>query len=445
MAHPEKKRITRIRKKTVFKRLAVIMVRMGIIFFLLLFLAISLLYLPPLQNWITGKVEQLLTEKLSTKVEVGAIHLNFVAQMVVRNLYVEDQQQDTLWSSESIHLRIPVYPLFKKQLLLHNVALRGIKGKYVIYNTQSDSTNLDFILRTFDNNEEKSDGDSGWQVDAAAISLNDVDLLYDDQRNASQLRIRLGSLEIDSEQSDLLDLNFHLSSVHLQNTALSIKSIPGTNILDTNKFETDMPTEGMGLLAKIDQVVLENCTMHYTGPTEAENTSLLLGKVKLEDFVFDGEKYRVQSEAFSITDSRLAVATLSSEQDTTEIIEPLSLDFGWNVELHALKLKNNSFLFHQKSLSDSHIEPDFALEVSKIDLAAANLSVSNDTLRANIEQLAFYENKGMKLQECQADLLLCDKKLDIQDLKMKTPYSEISASFAAQNSPLFSFSQALLD
>ncbi len=439
-----KKKITPVHKKTAFRRLGTLILWAGMIFFLLVALLIALLYVPPVQNWITGKAEQFLVQKLNTKVAVGAIHLNFAGQVEISDLYVEDQQQDTLLRGESVAVRISIFPLFRQQVILSDISLQGIKSKYVILDEEAGATNIDFIINAFSGSPPDSDSsESAWKVMGQNISLQDIDFLYDDRKNASQIHLRLNKLEIEGEQSELIALNFHLQKVHLQNASLFIKS-GNTNESSANSAtKVDTTGAGNGLFASVNHLTLENCNLHYEGTSEAETTDLHVGTVALTNLELDTEKSSVQSEAFSIADSQLAIATLSAEQDTTEsTTAPVSLDFGWDVDLPTLSLHNNRFSLHQTP-SDTLGTP-FMIEVDNINLEATDLSARQDSLRLNVAQFAFYEKeKDINLQTFESALFLCNDKVEVQNLLLKTPHSQLAGDFMMQHPSLFSFSYPL--
>src|SRR5688500_15136944 len=73
------------------------------IFFIFIFL---LLLTPPVQSFLTVKVENFLEEKLQTKVEIGRISITLPNKLSLQNVYLEDQSKDTLLSGGEIKARI---------------------------------------------------------------------------------------------------------------------------------------------------------------------------------------------------------------------------------------------------------------------------------------------------------------------------------------------------
>jgi hypothetical protein len=73
-----------------------------ILLFVALFFAIRL---PSVQTWITQRAAAYLSGELGTRVEVGRVEIDLWARLVIKDLYVEDQHQDTLAYINSIAVR----------------------------------------------------------------------------------------------------------------------------------------------------------------------------------------------------------------------------------------------------------------------------------------------------------------------------------------------------
>lgn len=419
-------------------------IRLGLGFVVLLFLTIALLYLPPVQSWITRKAESYLTNKLATRVEVGGLHLNFASRLVISDLYVEDQQQDTLWYSKSISLNVPVYPLLQKQLLLKEVVLIGGKANYVQFNQKSDSTNLDFILQALSGSSptQGQSNNDGWIVDAETVFLSDVDFWYDNRRSRRQFMAHLGSLAAESKNSNFANLTFHWREIHLKNSSVSIKGgVSATEKEPTDKVEVGSPAEQKKVLAQIDLITLENCNLLRVDSEDVEVTSLQLNQVKAEELVFNDEKKLFQSNVFYLADSRLVVTALPSQQDTTNVAHPYDLNSGWNVDLREVNLDNNYIVYH--SLPGDTSTLPFTLDISNFHLAVPQVLARQDTIQMTIEQLAFKDQQGLDLQAGQASIFLSNEKLEVSDLTLRTPFSNISAELAVHNPTRLLSSQAL--
>ena len=70
------------------------------ILFIILFLLVILLLIQtgPVQNILRVKAVAYLQKKLKTKVEVGKVYISLPENIILKNIYIEDRQKDTLLS-----------------------------------------------------------------------------------------------------------------------------------------------------------------------------------------------------------------------------------------------------------------------------------------------------------------------------------------------------------
>src|SRR5687768_1495863 len=88
-------------------------VRIGRIFlktllFLLLFIIVIFLLIltPPVQRFLTVRVENYLEKKLQTRVDIGRIGFGLSGNINLQNVYIEDRTRDTLISGGNIKANI---------------------------------------------------------------------------------------------------------------------------------------------------------------------------------------------------------------------------------------------------------------------------------------------------------------------------------------------------
>ena len=74
-------------------------------------LLVLLINLPPVQDWFTKKLEQQLRETIGTRIEIGAVRLNLLADVVIEDLYLEDPNQEVVWASQRIKIYVALLAL----------------------------------------------------------------------------------------------------------------------------------------------------------------------------------------------------------------------------------------------------------------------------------------------------------------------------------------------
>lgn len=75
------------------------------------------------QTWLVGQSTQMLEEKLGTTVHIGKFDFRLFNHVVLRDVFIEDFNQDTLLSTESLSASLMGYNRIKGSLIFHRVTL----------------------------------------------------------------------------------------------------------------------------------------------------------------------------------------------------------------------------------------------------------------------------------------------------------------------------------
>src|SRR5215212_5506813 len=88
------------------RKIARILLKTVLFLFLFIVFIFLLVLTPPVQRFMTGKVETYLQNKLKTRVEIGSISFGLSGNINLKNVYIEDRTKDTLVSGGSIKAHI---------------------------------------------------------------------------------------------------------------------------------------------------------------------------------------------------------------------------------------------------------------------------------------------------------------------------------------------------
>ena len=112
--------VSRIAKK-IFKVFAWII---GSVIALLLVVAL-LIQIPSVQRWITNKAVSSIEEKIGTEVSLGSISIKFPKNIVLKDIYLEDQQGDTLLYAGALEVDTDLWGLTRNEIQLNRIALEN--------------------------------------------------------------------------------------------------------------------------------------------------------------------------------------------------------------------------------------------------------------------------------------------------------------------------------
>jgi uncharacterized protein involved in outer membrane biogenesis len=96
---------------------------------------IGLLHLKSVQTYIIGKVAEKISEEFNIDVHIGQFYFEPLSDLTIDEIYISDQQKDTLAYFEQIYLN---FDLLKLEENLLEIELLTIKRPYLNLYTLSD-------------------------------------------------------------------------------------------------------------------------------------------------------------------------------------------------------------------------------------------------------------------------------------------------------------------
>lgn len=175
---------------------------------LLLFLvgAISLaIYNPAVQTAIAKNYLNSLAEKLNTNISVGSVDVEFLNDVVIHELYVEDEHEDTLLYLSSLRVSIDEFSFKQKRVYLGKTTLSNVYFNLQKY--ASDTTNsLHFIVDYFTPKDIDSTK-SEWDFRLKEVVINNGRFNYDNAH------FKKDSIGIDFDHIAITELNTALNEI----------------------------------------------------------------------------------------------------------------------------------------------------------------------------------------------------------------------------------------
>ncbi|MEM9833526.1 MAG: translocation/assembly module TamB domain-containing protein [Bacteroidota bacterium] len=189
------------------------------IFFGLWFITFVALRLPPVQNFITGKIARAIEEQIGTPVSLNGIDIDWLDAAELHGLYLEDQRQDTLLYLGQLQVNIEPWALLRKTLMVKRI---DVQNTYVnIYQIpDTDSLNFDYILAAFASSDTttvpQDSSSSSFTIEARQLALDNfrVDFVAD----STKAHVQLGHLS-------LLLKTLGLEEEHIQAEELAIDAL----------------------------------------------------------------------------------------------------------------------------------------------------------------------------------------------------------------------------
>src|SRR5690606_2676199 len=187
---------------------------------LLLFLLVLFIRSQWGQDILKDKLVSWLSEKTGTTIGVDRLYVTFSGDLILDDLYMEDQAGDTLVFSEMLEADVPVWPIIRgKDIRIHSLVSSGFKAN-IIRKDSINGFNYEFLMEAL----APADPTPVTSVDSTTarrnfvideISVENFDLLFDDRVGGMETSVKVGILGLKMKVFDLAKMRFHASEAVL--------------------------------------------------------------------------------------------------------------------------------------------------------------------------------------------------------------------------------------
>src|SRR6185436_4308718 len=174
--------------------------------FLLLFvvLVFVLLFTPPVQRFLTARVQHYLENKLHTKVLIGRISFGLSGKIGLNNVFIGDKTNDTLVSGGAIRAHLNYMKLFSNEVRVKDLELDNVTAK--IKRILPDTVyNFQFVIDAFTSESAKSPDTAAsppMKLDIAKVSLKNINITYTDAVSGSDMFAHVGEFAANIDTLD---------------------------------------------------------------------------------------------------------------------------------------------------------------------------------------------------------------------------------------------------
>lgn len=392
---------------------------------LLLVLAIVLIRLPSVQNYLVGKVTTYVSSKTNTKLELRRLFIAFPKSIVLEDLYAEDKKHDTLLYVKKLEVNLNLTALLSNEVTIMNVQLTGANAN--ISRNAFDSTyNFNFLIEAFTNPdskpEKKEKARKPWVIKVDEINLEDIRAVFNDSVGGTVIKGHIGKLHLDMKLMDINELSFKGNELSLENTqVVLLQNLPGKDSPDTSIV-------AMPFLA-LNKLKLHNVAFRYERRPNGQLINVKVGDAYGEPKNIDLNNQRIEVKELRLSNSSTFIELLRSEDaDTTDDRNVDSvINHPWVVSANKLQLSNVNF---KLDFTNVPAKPDgvdynhLSLSNIHIDIQDAYYSAKQTT--ADIRNVSFNEKSGFVLKQLTGKAEFDDKHARINNLVLRTPHSYIN-------------------
>lgn len=176
-----------------------------------------LLQLSPVQNFIAGKAIAYFSKKLHTQVGLRYLRIELLNSIVLQDVYMLDQRNDTLLQAAEVRLSITDWFFLRPDPKLHYVGLKKAQVN-ILRSKEGGIWNYQFVLDAFGSTQPKRQEPGKLQIDLRKIVLQ-------------QVRFHMKDAWVGSDMSgSVVDFELQADEVDFSRKIIAIHSITGNGV-----------------------------------------------------------------------------------------------------------------------------------------------------------------------------------------------------------------------
>jgi translocation and assembly module TamB len=414
----------------------------------LLLVTIAVIQIPAVQSKITAKAVHYLENKLGTRVELQSLYISFPKNIVLKGLYLEDQQKDTLLYTGKLTIDTDLWGLTKNKIQLNSIDLENTTA-FVKRADHDSAFNFTYILDKFagdstavpDTLEQK-----GWDFNLEKIKLQDIHAHYHDQLTGNNADVDLGDFMLSMDEFDLKNYKFGIEDITLERTRIDVTQ---TKLPEVTQEVAKQSVDTVQLDLTFDKIRLNDVHANYHQSVTGQQIRADLGKFAVAANQINLKRNIIDLKDISLSNSFLAFHQLESQHRPTPQAtgssstqteagsssgKPVkkSTTKPWTIKVRSLSLDGNGIQYFDFTKPFDRRTMDFDhLWLSNITLQGRDLAMVGSTLAANIENLTLKERSGFGLHTLRGSIKVGEDSASIKDFLLITNNSKLQLNVRA--------------
>ena len=406
------------------KALKIIGIIIGSVLLLLLG-AVVYLNTQPGQNFVRGKAEAFLQQKLKTVVHIGHLGYGLPKYVVLNDVLLLDQAKDTLLAAGELKIDIAMLKLLHKEVDVQELTFKGVHAH--IYRNRPDTAyNFSYIINAFAGNKPKDANKpkdtSSMRIDLDRVKLDDIHVRFDDYTGGTRFAADLDHLDLKMKELNMDQMLFHVQD-------LAINGLQTSFSQDTSYLPLKTKDTAKTKLT----LVADNMSVQQLGFTYNDALNKLLFSLKLGDMQLQLNKFGLADNTIDIkklvlnnTDVSLAMGAASKAPAFVDTLIKIDTTEGWHITANDMKLAGINFKMDNNG--KQHIP--FGMDYSHLFFRQAALGVHNflytsDTISGDVKHFAGTEQCGLNVQELRTTFNYNPQGATLNDLYLQTPYTTL--------------------
>ncbi len=392
--------------------------------FLLFVVLVILIQIPSIQNKIKDQAIQYLEGKIGTKVALQRIEIGFPKKIVVKGLYLESQQQDTLLYADNLAVDISLFKLLNNTIELNSIALDNFVAH--VKRDHDQRFNFDYIIDAFATEDDPDKNSKPFVISLDRIDLNKIFVTFDDQYGGNDLYLKLNRFSTRVKRFDLEQLVFNIPKIDLDGVDVRFKRSIVDPLEAVVVHKTDSISEGKMLDLQLRDINLSHIDVEYDDAVSQLYSKVNLKTLTLQIDKLDFANRDVVIDALNVNDTKAVVRLLKSNKPkitpTAASETVVVYENPWNLALGELKLNGLAVQFDDENAAKQLRGIDYKhLKFSTLNLDLQDFQFAPNNISGAVKSAQIQEQSGLDIQEMRTYFMYGVQTAFLKDLYLKTP------------------------
>ena len=430
------------RTKTIIKKTLKAILWVVLVFVLIFVIIAALIQIPAIQNKIVGFATTFVSNKTHTRVDIKNISISFPKSVVIKGLFLEDIQKDTLLFASKAKINIALFDLISSKISISKFVLDN--ATINLYSTQADSLfNYNFLLTAFSDTSTSAkinpEPASKWTFSINKVNLKNIRLRYDDQFGGMNVTAVLRDLDLKMDELDIVNSIYSIDKLRVEQLNASVKITKPANA-DDKKPESILPT------IKANNIQINNSDLAYSNGINQQSVLAAINHFEMKEGWVDLQKEHISVNKLHLSNSKIKYNTVDTTYtaDTTLVTANPTPTSSWKVTAKNIELNENSLAYRVTNKPEIKNTFDVnRLQFSNLNLEATDLLYSADATQITIKQFSTLDQNQFAITKFETEFNMDKHSITLKKLNAETTHSSIAADLNMQFSSLKSLRNSL--
>ncbi|PKP52962.1 MAG: hypothetical protein CVT92_06255 [Bacteroidetes bacterium HGW-Bacteroidetes-1] len=428
---------------TILKKILRVILWVALSFVVLFILVALLIQVPAIQNKITGYAIDFVSSKTQTRIELKKIAISFPKSVVIKGLFLEDVQKDTLIYAGEVKVNIGLFALLKNKIDINSFELEDAVVN--LRRTEADSLfNFNFLLTAFSDTASqkavKPEKNNKWVINVGKVGLRNIRFLFDDQYGGTYAALNMKQLKLTMDRIDFANLIFDIDVVTIEHLMADVL---------ISKSSTSKESESGNVLPKIsaDKINISDAHISYGDSAIRQSVIAAVKRLELKNSAIDLDMQTVSSAVVQLSESDVrykSVEKVSSSEEAGLNDNTKAGNSNWIVMVGRIVLDDNNLAYNVvntpvlKNVFDVN-----HMIYKKLTLKANDFFWSLAKTEVSVMEFSTIDQHNFSISQFETDFSMDPHSITAKKLIVKTDNSAIDADLNIRFSSLASLKDSL--